>query len=404
METLGGPASARRRGLSRTTAAQQPAWEHHPDLVRIREELAGSPPLVDEGEIRRLREQLARVEAGAAYLLHVGECAELFSMASARHVERRVTLYRRVAEHLADRTGQEVVLVARMAGQHAKPRSEPFVVLPDGSRIPTYRGDAVNGLDATAMARAADPRRLLESYRRSRETAERVRALHRAGHPLFLSHEALLRDYEEPLTRGDVPCSLGAHLVWLGDRTRNVWNWHVQWAAQIANPVGVKLGPTATAQHIVDLGQALNPWREPGRLTLITRMGAARASERLAVPVRAITYSRTPVVWQCDPMHGNTRKREGSKVRFLADLRAEISAFVGTLRRAGLHPGGLHLEVTPDDVTECHEDMSCFVDTGSSPPCDPRLNPAQAIEIVDHFAAEVLGEKHPPIRRKRIDT
>jgi 3-deoxy-7-phosphoheptulonate synthase len=387
LEALGGPASVHRHGLGRVPAAQQPSWEYHPDLARVREELATSAPLVDVHQIRDLRTRLARVEAGSGYLLHVGECAELFSMATPRHVERRVALYERMAKHLADRTGQEVVLIARIAGQHAKPRSEPFMMLPDGSLIPTYRGDAVNQLDEEVSARAADPRRMLESYWRSRETVDCLR-----GKRVFLSHEALLRDYEEPMTRGDdVLHSGGAHLVWIGERTRNVWNWHVQWAALIANPVGVKLGPTVATRNVVDIVQALNPWRETGRLSLITRMGADLARDRLVAPIRAISYSRTPVVFQCDPMHGNTRKSGRSKVRFLTDIRGEISAFVQTLRSAGFHPGGLHLEVSPDDVTECHEDSSCVVGGDSTPPCDPRLNPEQAMAIVDHFATEVLG-------------
>jgi 3-deoxy-7-phosphoheptulonate synthase len=387
LEALGGPASAHRHGLGRVPAAQQPSWEYHPDLARVREELATSAPLVDVHQIRDLRTRLARVEAGSGYLLHVGECAELFSMATPQHVERRAALYERMAKHLADRTGQEVVLIARIAGQHAKPRSEPFMMLPDGSLIPTYRGDAVNQLGEEVSVRAADPRRMLESYWRSRETVDYLQ-----GKRVYLSHEALLRDYEEPMTRGDdVLYSGGAHLVWIGERTRNVWNWHVQWAALITNPVGVKLGPTVATRNVVDLVQALNPWRETGRLSLITRMGADLARDRLVAPIRAISYSRTPVVFQCDPMHGNTRKSGRSKVRFLTDIRGEISAFVQTLRAAGFHPGGLHLEVSPDDVTECHEDSSCVVGGDSAPPCDPRLNPEQAMAIVDHFATEVLG-------------
>lgn len=378
------------RGLSHLPAAQQPPWEYHPDLGRVRAELAELPALVDHRDIRALRQLLSRVEAGAAHLLHVGECAELFSMASERHVERRVSLYRRMANHLADRTGREVVLLTRMAGQHAKPRSQPSETLPDGGEILTYRGDAVNGIDATVAGRQVDPWRMLTSYGRSRDTLEHLRDHLHIGHPVFVSHEALLRDYEEPMTRGDDGLySVSGHLVWIGDRTRRLWNWHIQWASLIANPVGVKIGPTATLYDVFDLVRALNPWREQGRLSLIARMGATGATDRLGSLTRAVAESRSPVLWQCDPMHGNTRKLGETKLRLLSDVRAEITAFVQTLRRAGCHPGGLHLEVTPEDVSECHEDMSSTAGHDSSPPCDPRLNPNQAMEIVDHFANEI---------------
>jgi 3-deoxy-7-phosphoheptulonate synthase len=295
-----------------------------------------------------------------------------------------------MADRLAERTGREVVLLTRMAGQHAKPRSEPFVALADGSRILNYHGDVVNRIDATATARQPDPQRLLTSYWRSRQTLAYLRGRRYGGQPIFISHEALLRDYEEAMTRGADQLYAGSgHLVWIGERTRNPWNWHVQWATLISNPVGVKLGPTATVRNVVELIQALNPWREHGRLSLIARMGAAQAEDRLGSMMRAVSHTRSPVLWQCDPMHGNTRKRDGMKVRYLADLRAEISAFVRTLRGAGLHPGGLHLEVTPEEVLECQENTSCAVNHDANPPCDPRLNSEQAMEMVDHFADEI---------------
>jgi 3-deoxy-7-phosphoheptulonate synthase len=388
--------SALRCGLSHTPAAQQPPWRGHPELGPIRAELAELPALVDDRDTRVLRERLALVEAGSAFLLHVGECAELFSMANRRHVEQRISLYRRMAERLAERTGREVVLVTRMAGQHAKPRSEDYTAQRDGSRILNYRGDMVNRLDATATARQADPERLLTSYWRSRETLAYLRHRNYGGLPIFVSHEALLRDYEEPMTRGSELLHSGSgHFVWIGERTRNPWNWHVQWAALISNPVGVKLGPSATARNVVELVQALNPWRERGRLSLIARMGTAQAEDRLASMMRAVSYTRSPVLWQCDPMHGNTRKRDGTKVRYLADLRAEVSTFVRTLHSAGFHPGGLHLEVTPEEVLECHENASSGIGHASNPPCDPRLNFAQAMEMVDHFADEISGKGSP---------
>jgi 3-deoxy-7-phosphoheptulonate synthase len=311
-----------------------------------------------------------------------------------------------MANRLADRTGREVVLLTRMAGQHAKPRSQPFETMPGGGEILTYRGDAVNGMEATFAGRQADPWRMLPSYGRSRDTLEHLRGQLHIGHPVFVSHEALLRDYEEPMTRsGDVLYSASGHLVWIGDRTRRLWNWHIRWASSIANPVGVKIGPTATLYDVFDIVRTLNPQREQGRLSLIARMGATRATDRLRSLTRAVGESRSPVLWQCDPMHGNTRKLGATKLRLLPDLRAEITAFVKTLRTAGCYPGGLHLEVTPEDVSECHEDMSSAVGHHSNPPCDPRLNPTQAIEIIDHFANEIskLGAHRSPSTEKRRD-
>lgn len=379
------------RGLHYTPAAQQPSWGYHPELERIRAELSELPALVEEDEVWLLRRLLARVEAGAAYVLHVGECAELFTMASPHGIDRRADLYRQLADHLARRTGRDVVLLTRMAGQHAKPRSQSTETLPDGRRLTAYRGDAVNSLLGSTGARQPNPWRLLTSYHRSRDTLRQLAGQRHLGHPVFVSHEALLRDYEEPLTRGDrTPYAASAHLVWIGDRTRRLWNWHVQWARLIANPVGVKLGPTATAGDMVEIVRTLNPRRESGRLTLIARMGADAAAHRLGELTSTAGTAGASVLWQCDPMHGNTRKLGAAKLRLLPDIKAEITSFVRTLESAGCHPGGLHLEITPDDVRECHHELPETDDHRSNPPCDPRLNPEQAMEVVDHFADQVL--------------
>ncbi|MEU3337898.1 3-deoxy-7-phosphoheptulonate synthase [Streptomyces sp. NPDC006668] len=369
--------------LSRLPAAHQPPWADHTDLECIRAELAALPGLVGHQDIAALGAALGRVACGEAHVLHIGECAELFSMATAEHVGRRLALYRRMADHLAERTGREVVLVLRMAGQHAKPRSRPTETSPDGAEIPVYLGDAVNDLTATPQARRADPWRLLTSYDRSRDTLAHLRGS--ADRPVFVSHEALLKDYEEPLTRGGPRLySAGGHLTWVGERTRNFRDWHVQWAASIVNPVGVKLGAAISRYEVIDLVHTLDPYRRPGRVSLISRLGADR-THRLGPVAQAVTASRAPVVWQCDPMHGNTRTLAGTKLRLLPDLREEITAFVRTLRAHGCHPGGLHLEVTPDPVLECHEAVAT-ADGTACPPCDPRLNSDQALDIVDHFA------------------
>jgi 3-deoxy-7-phosphoheptulonate synthase len=388
-----GPAAARLASLSNLPAEHQPLWGRAPGIEEIRTHLSQRPPLVHRPDIRLLGRKLAMAQAGEAYLLHIGECAETFDMGTSDHVERRLQLYRSLADRLARRTGREVVLVARMAGQYAKPRSSAIERLADGTEILSYRGDAVNDLVPHAAARRPDQQRLIAAYDYSRDTLTDLGKLSSAvDRPVFVSHEALLRDYEEPLTRGgETPYAASGHLVWIGDRTRRLWNWHVQWAAAISNPIAVKIGPTATGYDVFDLARALDPRHEPGRLSLITRLGAAAAAERLAPLLRIVTESRAPVLWQCDPMHGNTRTIDGRKTRLLPDVRSEITAFADTLRAAGCHPGGLHLEVTPDDVAECRENAGATPRCNSQPPCDPRLNPDQAAEIVDHFAAAVTA-------------
>ncbi|MBB5917424.1 3-deoxy-7-phosphoheptulonate synthase [Nocardia transvalensis] len=372
-------------------AAQQPAWDGHPDIEPVRRTLARLPELVRPWEIHALLRALARVESGAALLLHVGECAELFSMADAVHVDRRLLLYRRLSDRLADRTGREVVLLARMAGQHAKPRSLPYETLPDGSRVSTYRGDAVNDRAASSAARMPVPARLLESYRHSHSTLDHLRRHVYLGRPVFVSHEALLRDYEAPLTRDHgTRYATSAHLVWIGDRTRDPDDWHVRWAASIGNPVAVKLGPSTDERRLASLARLLNHPGRPGRLGLIARMGIGRI-DRLPALVRAVRDSGAPALWVCDPMHGNTIKAGARKTRLLRDMCDEITAFVSTMREAGGHPGGLHLEVTPDMVQECHTDRPPDAAAGAEPPCDPRLNPDQATAVVDHFADRFLG-------------
>ena len=388
-----GPAAARIASLCTLPAEHQPPWGRTPAVDEIRAQLHHNSALVNLPDIELLSRKLASAQAGDAYVLHIGECAETFDMATPDHIERRVRLYQSLADRLAGRTGQEVVLVARMAGQYAKPRSNAVEQLTDGIEALSYRGDAVNGRDPSADSRRPDPQRLLAAYHRSLDTLTHMSSLTTALHrPVFVSHEALLRDYEEPLTRGgETPHTTSGHLVWIGDRTRRLWNWHVQWAASISNPIAVKVGPKATGYDVFDLARALDPRHQPGRLSLITRLGADAAAERLAPLLRIVTEAHAPVLWQCDPMHANTRTIDGRKTRLLPDLCDEVTAFARTLRAAGCHPGGLHLEVTPDDVIECRESANGTAQSDSQPPCDPRLNPDQAAALVDHFADAVTA-------------
>ena len=393
VSTASGPAAARLAGLANLPAEHQPPWDPRSDIGAVRTDLAQLPPLVRPAGIDALCGELARAQAGHAHVLHIGECAETFDMAGTGHIARRWELYRSLADRLAERTGREVVLVTRMAGQYAKPRSQAVEAADDGTQMLTYRGDAVNDRDPDAIARRPDPHRLLSAYRHSLDTLADLEALTAEGdRTAFVSHEALLRDYEAPLTQCGATAYAGTgHLVWIGDRTRRLWNWHIQWAASITNPVAVKIGPTATGYDVFDLARALDPRHQPGRLSLITRLGADTIAARLDPLLRIVTESRAPVLWQCDPMHANTRVIGGRKTRLLPDLRAEITGFAHTLRAAGAHPAGLHLEVSPDDVAECHETPESSSASSPAPPCDPRLNPAQAAQIIDHFAEAVTA-------------
>jgi 3-deoxy-7-phosphoheptulonate synthase len=311
----------------------------------------------------------------------------MYAMAEPASVRARLALYRSLARQLGQDLGREVVLIARMAGQYAKPRSELVEQLADGQRVPTYRGDGVNGLEPTEPARRSDPWRLLASYDRAADTL-RIAAERPDRVKVFVSHEALLRDYEEPLTRGGaVAYASSGHLVWIGDRTRHPEGWHVGWAALLANPVGLKLGPTVTRAELADLVNRLDPAAESGRLSLISRMGADRVVDGLARLSRAVGPGEA--VWQCDPMHGNTRRDAAGKYRRMQDIRAEVTGFVHTLSRFGRYPGGLHLEVTAQDVQECRDGPPPEGGSRPAPPCDPRLNPGQAAEIVAHFADEI---------------
>ncbi|MHB8449711.1 MAG: 3-deoxy-7-phosphoheptulonate synthase, partial [Mycobacteriales bacterium] len=375
---------------------------------------------------------------GEAFLLQGGDCAETFAAATLEQVRDKVRLLLQMAVVLTYGASLPVVKVGRWAGQYAKPRSS----LRDGAGLECYRGDAVNGLDPAD--RVPDPERMVQAYLHSAVTLNLIRAFATGGFAdlaavhdwnkdfvrrspvgeryedlatgidralafmracgvqdsatreveLYASHEALLLDYEEPLARGHPLYALSGHLLWVGERTRDLQGAHVAFAAAIANPVAIKLGPTAEPAEVAALVERLDPGREPGRLTLVSRLGAGQVGRLLPPLVEAVRADGHLVVWACDPMHGNTRESAGGrKTRHFDDVLAEVRGFFEVHRALGTHPGGLHVELTGDAVTEClgggaelgEGDLDLRYETA----CDPRLNAGQALELA-FLVAEML--------------
>lgn len=379
-------------------APQQPTWRDHPAYDRIREKLADVRPLVLPEELRDLRDGLAEVAAGRARLLQTGDCAESFYESTAEHTARRIDALDALAIRLAGRVGQAVLRVGRMGGQYAKPRTSPVEVT-GGVTLPAFRGHLVNSEAASPDGRRHNPRRLLWGYHFADEVqrALRARRLEEPGRPgavhtgPWSSHDALVLDYEGPLVRTDPTTGLrylgSTHFPWAGARTNDPAGAHVALLGAVANPVAAKLGPGTTPAGVVALCATLDPGREPGRLTLIARMGANHVAKTLPPLVRAVRDAGHPVVWLSDPMHGNTiRTASGHKTRYLDTIVAEAREFRAVLEAQGGHAGGLHLETAADPVTECvggpvgseRELASHYTSL-----CDPRLNGDQAAELVD---------------------
>lgn len=408
------------------------------------------PPLVFAGEARNLRASLAEVAAGRAFLLQAGDCAESFEEFSADAIRDKLKVILQMAVVLTYGSGVPVLKVGRIAGQFAKPRSSPFEMV-GGVELPSFRGHIVNDDAPTMEARVPDPARLVQAYHQSASTLNLIRAFTKGGFAdlsqvhvwnqqfvassaegrryeaiaseidramrfmkacgidlqaearlhqvdFYTSHEALLLGYEEALTRRDsltgdwYDCS--AHMLWIGERTRQVDGAHVQFLAGVGNPLGVKLGPSVTGDEAVALCDALNPDRVPGRLTLITRMGAHKVASALPGIVSAVAASGHPVVWACDPMHGNTTTSAGGrKTRHFDDVLAEIQGFFAVCRDAGVWPGGVHIELTGDDVTEClggaEEILEDHLGVRYTTTCDPRLNARQSLDLA-YLVAELL--------------
>jgi 3-deoxy-7-phosphoheptulonate synthase len=419
--------------------AQQPDWPDPGRVDQVKAELAGLPPLVFAGECDLLRERLAAVTRGEAFVLQGGDCAETFAGATADAVRAKLQTILQMAVVLTYGASVPIVKIGRLAGQFAKPRSGPIEIR-DGVELPAYRGDAVNGFDFTPQARAHDPDRMLRAYHCAAVTLNLCRAFTTGGYAdlhqvhawnqdfvrqspsgqryerlageidralsfmracgadsnelrtveFYASHEALLLPYEQALTRIDsrtgLPYDLSAHFVWIGERTRDLDGAHVEFAAGIRNPIGIKIGPQATPADVRALIRKLSPDGEPGRLTLITRLGAGQIRTLLPPIVEAVEADGIPVAWVCDPMHGNTFEApSGHKTRRLGDVLEEVQGFFEVHRRIGTHPGGIHIEFTGDNVTECvggsyeiiAEDLHQRYETA----CDPRLNRSQALDL-----------------------
>ena len=426
---------------------QQPEWADVGKLDDVVKRLGTMPPLVFAGEARQLTSDLAKVANGEAFLLQAGDCAESFDAFSADAIRDKLKVILQMAVVLMYSSGVPVVKVGRIAGQFAKPRSSGTEIV-DGLELPSFRGHMVNDIDFTAEARVADPERLITAYQQSAATLNLVRAFTKGGfgdlsrvhawnqefvassaegrryeevaagieralqfmsacgvdtestpqlHTVngSTSHEALILGYEEALTRQDsltgdwYDCS--AHMLWIGERTRQIDGAHVHFLSGVGNPIGCKIGPSVSADEVLALCEALNPARIPGRLTLITRMGADTIASALPPLLDAVRDSGHPVAWACDPMHGNTfTAPSGRKTRHFDAVLAEISGFFAAHHQAGTWPGGVHIELTGDNVTEClggaEEILDADLGTRYETMCDPRLNARQSLDLAFRVA------------------
>ncbi|GBD47589.1 class II 3-deoxy-7-phosphoheptulonate synthase [Methylopila sp. Yamaguchi] len=433
---------------------QAPTYPDAAALTAVESQLATFPPLVFAGEARKLKRQLAKVAKGEAFLLQGGDCAESFAEHSADNIRDFFRVLLQMAVVLTYAAASPVVKVGRIAGQFAKPRSSPTEVV-DGVELPIYRGDIINGTDATPEARIPDPRRQLEAYRQSAATLNLLRAFANGGyanldfvhqwmlgfvkespqssryrevadriaesldfmracgidpeqHPelrttdFFTSHEALLLGYEQALTRVDSTTgdwyATSGHMIWIGDRTRQLDHAHVEYFRGIKNPIGLKCGPSLKPDELMRLIEALDPDNEPGRLTLIARFGHDKVFDHLPGLVRATKTEGRNVVWSCDPMHGNTIKAaSGYKTRPFDRILAEVKAFFDVHRAEGSYAGGIHIEMTGKNVTECTGGARAISDADLHSRyhthCDPRLNAEQAIELAFLVAEQLKTER-----------
>ncbi|MGB7269414.1 MAG: 3-deoxy-7-phosphoheptulonate synthase class II [Albidovulum sp.] len=432
---------------------QMPDYTDVAALNAVEAQLAKYPPLVFAGEARKLKKALGEVSAGRAFLLQGGDCAESFSEFSADNIRDTFKVILQMAIVLTWGAKVPVVKIGRVAGQFAKPRSAGTEVI-DGVELPSYRGDIINGFDFTEASRVPDPARMLQAYtqaaaslnllrafstggfadmhrvqswisgftdeddaQRYREVAARIQdamefmgaagvtseTVHAMGAvDFYTSHEALLLEYEEALCRIDstsgLPVAGSGHMIWIGDRTRQPDGAHVKFCQGVQNPIGLKCGPSLTADDLKLLIRKLNPENEPGRLTLIARFGAGKVGDHLPRLVRAVAEEGAKVVWTCDPMHGNTIKSaSGYKTRPFESVLREVREFFGVHKAEGSIPGGVHFEMTGQDVTECTGGVRAVTDEDLSDryhtACDPRLNASQSLELAFLVAEELQDRR-----------
>ena len=381
------PASWRSR-----PARQMPAYTDEAQVRAVEARLSGAAPVVQYADCARLRTAMAELAAGRGFLLQGGDCAESFDDPVAEQIAGIVGLFDAMAERLRRAVQGPLTEVARIAGQFAKPRSAQ-VETHDGVTHPAYRGDIVNSARFDEAARQADPQRMIRAHMQSVGTAASLAAARGTGAPIFTSHEALLLPYEEALTRCDAAgrwWATSGHMLWLGDRTRQIDGAHVEFLRGIENVVGVKCGPSLGPDELVRLVERLDPANRPGKLVLIGRFGARRIAEALPPLMRAIKAAGRAAVWTIDPMHGNTSTSGKRKVRRLPDILAEIDAFFSIARTESVHGGGIHLEMSALDVTECIGGRGPAsideLETNWLTACDPRLNRTQAIDLASHVA------------------
>ena len=376
-------------------ARQMPTYADNAAVGTVEARLAQAAPVIASGDAARLRRAVAALVEGGGFLLQGGDCAESFDDPVAEQVAGIVGLFDAMAARLGPVAGGPLVEVARIAGQFAKPRSAD-VESHGGLSLPAYRGDIVNGAMFDAAARNPDPQRMIRAHMQSVGTAACLAAARDAARPIFTSHEALLLPYEQALTRRDAAghwWATSGHMLWLGDRTRQVDGAHVEFLRGIDNVVGVKCGPELEAGELLRLLDALDPANRAGKLVLIGRFGARRIGEALPPLMRATRDAGKRVLWTIDPMHGNTGMSGKRKVRRVADIMAEIDAFVAIARSEGVAAGGLHLEMSALDVTECLGGRGPAsldeLERNWLTACDPRLNARQARDLATHVAGRL---------------
>lgn len=384
-------------------ARQQPDYPDPQALQAATRELMAYPDLVRLDEVDALGTALAEAQAGRAFLLQGGDCAESFAEFSPQTIAGSVGLINRMAERIAAAAGLPVVRVGRIAGQFAKPRTADPEIR-GGRSHPAYRGDIVNALPFDEPARRADPERLFRAWAQSAATLSHVRTIAAdEGAPVWSSHEALLLPFEEALVRREAKSgrwfASSGHMLWIGDRTRFPGSAHVELARGFANPLGIKCGPSLDPDTLLRLLDRLDSGNAPGRITLIARLGRSEVERRLPPLLRAVRREGRAVLWSCDPMHGNTVETgAGLKTRRLGDMFAELSAFFAASAAEGVRAGGIHVEMTGRDVAECTGGASGVTEAELGDRydshCDPRLNASQALELAD-FVAGLLARYQP---------